>query len=201
MTILKLINVDSENINYASEYFDDEYLSDLKSLKPNSYNESLVARYIVSKITDEEFDIDNFVPKIDFDEEEEEVGLYYSISHKQWLIFIWVSEKPIWVDIELITNRDVSVFEYFTNNEWNVLGEKNFDNFYLGWTAKESLLKYLELWIDNINNIDILRIIIESNKFWDVEFNKIIVLNYDWNYFKAYSWKNIKKLMFYSVVI
>jgi phosphopantetheinyl transferase len=45
------------------------------------------------------------------------------------------------VDIEVIRPRDDSLFSSFSEKEWNVIGEKNWESFYLLWSAKEVLVK------------------------------------------------------------
>lgn len=80
---------------------------------------------------------------------ENEVGIpvytdenYWSLSHKKDLLFVWVSDTCIWVDVEINKSRDQSVLDIFSEKEYELLGSRNWENFYVLWTATESLLKY-----------------------------------------------------------
>jgi hypothetical protein len=116
-------------------------------------------------------------------------------------VFVWISDDTLWVDIERYKQRDESVYEYFTDKELQILGWKNLESFYIWWTAKKSLIKYMELWIDDIYDIEIIRVIKEDNVIWGLEFNLVIMMKFEENYFKAYSGKLIKEKIFYSAVI
>lgn len=141
MIKLKLLEVNKELIKEAEDFFDKDYLKDLKETKFHSYEDSIVSRYMVSKLASEELGIANYVPALDFEEEQFE-NFTYAISHKDWNIFVWISDDFLWLDIEKYKERDESVFEYFTDRELDILGWKNFTSFYTWWTAKESLIKF-----------------------------------------------------------
>lgn len=112
-------------------------------------SESLIARYEIFKYSNK---IPNFnkdwIPifKKDF---------CFSISHKKNLVFIWVDNKDIWIDIEIIKKRSSEAYLLHKISEYDIFGKKNLKNFYFIWTIKESVLKLNLMWLENINNIKI----------------------------------------------
>jgi phosphopantetheinyl transferase len=81
------------------------------------------------------------------------------------------------------------------------LGWKNLESFYLWWTAKESLIKYMELGIDDIYDIEIIRVIKEQNEIWGIIFSNVLMMKFEENYFKAYSGNMEEGQIYYSAVI
>jgi diaminopimelate epimerase len=122
-----------ELINKAQKFFWANFCIKLKKEKKSSYNESLVARYLI--------------------EDNKKNKKYFSISHKKNLVFIGISEEKIWVDIEIFKLRDNSILEKFNEKEYNILWKKSWKNFYILWTAKEAIIKFEDLKLDDIEKI------------------------------------------------
>jgi len=70
-------------------------------------------------------------------------GWHWSISHKrQWAAGV-VARTPVGIDIEhVIPRRDEALFDVIADaDEWAIIGERSWENFYRIWTAKEAVLK------------------------------------------------------------
>jgi len=133
---LKLQCISDDILAESLSYFRKDYIKSLKN-KP-TFSESISARYLISQRIGM-----NYMPS------ENEVGIpvytdenYWSLSHKKDLLFVWVSDTCIWVDVEINKSRDQSVLDIFSEKEYELLGSRNWENFYVLWTATESLLKY-----------------------------------------------------------
>lgn len=159
----------SKYVDLAENYFPVSYIDIIKHKL--TYEQSIVARFFVSRIVEDIFWVNLYLPLIDdlwkpvFDE-----GIYWSISHSSELILVWVGNTPLWVDIEKYKIRDNSLMKFFSNDIWNKIWEKNWDNYYRLWTIYESSIKYYLLWVDDmsdifINNISNSEIIINWIKF------------------------------------
>ena len=156
-------------IQKSKNYFPEKYLKELK----NKQEESIVARYLISKLVEEKFWVKNFLPEID----EEWIpifknNIFWSISHKKGIVFVWVSDEKIWLDLEVIKPRDENLLDIFENIEYNILWWKNLENFYMLWTIKEALLKYNLAKLDDMKNFKLTWIEEQKNVFWEIEFNK-----------------------------
>lgn len=193
--ILKII--DNLDVYYkdAIDYFPQEYSSIISS------KESLISRYIISTIVDNSFNIKKYLPELDsmwkpvyFYE-----NLYWSISHKENLIFVWVSDDKIWIDVEIYKERDQSILDYFLDWEYELLGWKNWANFYVLWTAKESVIKYNLLDLDEINSIKLLEVISNEQIISDLKISKKLLFNYKNNINQVFFWENDGKI--YSICI
>lgn len=75
-------------------------------------------------------------------------GLHWSIAHKNEYIAAAVAKKPIGIDIETLIPRHPALFDFFSSDEWAVLGERSWRNFYMLWTAKEALSKKMGIGMD-----------------------------------------------------
>jgi len=193
--ILKIINNSDIYYKDAIDYFPKEYSSIISS------KESLVSRYIISTIVDNSFNIKKYLPKVDATWKPVYLyeNLYWSISHKENLVFVWISDTQIWVDIEFYKERDNSVLDYFLDSEYELLGWKNWSNFYVLWTAKESVIKYNLSNLDNINGIKLLELISNEQIISDLKFSKKLLFNYKNNINQVFFWENEGK--FYSICI
>jgi hypothetical protein len=87
MIRFKIQEIDSLVSDEANSYFPEDYLEQLEESKPNSFNESLVSRYLVSKMALGELEIEDFIPEIDVENEDYE-DFFYSISHKDDIVFV-----------------------------------------------------------------------------------------------------------------
>jgi 4'-phosphopantetheinyl transferase len=67
---------------------------------------------------------------------------HWSVSHaKLWAAAV-VSETPIGIDIEQVKPRKITTMDAIaTDSEWQIVGERNWFNFFRIWTAKEAMLK------------------------------------------------------------
>lgn len=133
---LQIIHIDESLVGRAQKYFDEGYKESLT--EKAFYEESLAARYLISEQI-----WNNYIPLTDNDG----VPKYqdtnrWSLSHKRGLVFLWVYSDSIWVDIEEIKERDTSLLEIFSENEYQILWGKTWKNFYIMWTSHEAIVKY-----------------------------------------------------------
>jgi len=184
---LKLIT-NLQDFEKAVLYFPKDYLNSLK----HKEKESIIARYIISKLVKKYFWIKKFLLKIDknwvpiF-----ENNIFWSISHKKDLVFVGVSDRKIGLDVELIKPRDESLLNIFSENEYKILWWKTWENFYILWTGKEAIIKK-KLWkLDNMKKLVLEKV--ESCKYkisW-VNFTKKLII----------SWNNISNCVDWSKVL
>lgn len=92
--------------------------------------------------------------------------LYWSISHSEHYVAFIISEQPTGIDISEYQERDDSLLETHTMSEYELLWGKNWDNFYILWSAKESIIKLISWKLDTINQIHLEQII----SFWVYEY-------------------------------
>ena len=88
--------------------------------------------------------------------------LYWSISHSTNYVSFIVSDSPTGLDIVEKQERDVSIQDIHSAHEYDILGRKNWDNFYILWSAKESIIKVAGCWLDDMKDIQLMEINIES---------------------------------------
>ena len=69
MIKLKLLEISPDILKEANSYFPQDYLDKLRQFKPNSFDSSLVSRYAVSLLAKEVYDIEDFIPEVDFEDE------------------------------------------------------------------------------------------------------------------------------------
>ncbi len=203
MLELKIINNPEDYLKQAENFFSVSFCKDLKTLKPWTYLESLVARYFIS--------IFNSPPSPPL-----EGGIwenFSSISHKKDLVFIWISEKKIWVDIEIIKQRDIGLLEKFKKEEYWILWAQNrkfqraealcwqnnkLFNFYILWTAKEAIIKYEDLLLDDMEDILLMKNSLSTEGFsplnWWIQFQNKLILNYRDKKFTVYCWQEENKV-------
>lgn len=186
----------NENIDLlyfdALKYFPLEYVKNFNS------KESIVSRYLISINIKKIYWIVWFMPKVDqnwiplFNN-----GIFWSISHKENLVYIWIDNKNIWVDIEIYKKRDKSVLNQFCDYEYDILWWKNWINFYILWTAKESIIKFI-LWnLDSIKSIKLQKFLDCNISIWNLHFSKELILNNNWDLFQVFFNKNDS--FFYSL--
>ena len=170
-----------ELIKTSQKFFWEDFCNELKNQKPWTYNESLVARYLI-KNSPLFFKTSPLAPLLKGEGN-------YSISHKKNLVFVWISEEKIWVDIEILKKRDENLFEKFDKKEYEILGEKNWENFYILWTAKEAIIKYENLKLDDIEEIILENVEMFGKNISWINFQKKLFLNFKNKKFIVYSWK------------
>lgn len=182
---LKIENNISEIYKKNINYFQADYQKIIKS------NEGIVARYLISTYIDKYLNLKNYQPKIDekwkpiFDLN----NIYRSISHKDNLVFVWISKEKIWVDIEIYKERDKYLLDTFSIDEYNILWWKNRTNFYILWTAKESFIKYNLLELNEMEEIKLVNkknVNIESN---NLKFSMKLLLDFNWINNQVFFWR------------
>ncbi len=184
---LKIIHNPQDYKIKAENFLSVSFCDDLKNKKPWTYIESLVARYLIKSLSKE------------WQGAKDPCCKYSSISHKKDLVFIWVSDKKIWVDIEIIKKRDAHLLEKFSNTEYSLLWQTDWNSFYALWTAKEAIIKYENLLLDDIENILLDNV---EEYLWNVSwimFQYKLVFCYNNKQFIVYYWK--EKSLAFSVCI
>lgn len=157
--------------------------NDFQKKYPNINNiESLIARNEIFNITDKLIKTDNNWKPIF------ENGLFWSISHKKDLVFIWMSNSNIWLDIEIIKERWDEIFSLHSTDEYKLIWWKNLENFYHLWTLKESVIKLNLDTIDNLSKIKILKIQNEENIINWIKFKYKSEWSFFWKKFKCFNW-------------
>ncbi|MBN4058906.1 4'-phosphopantetheinyl transferase superfamily protein [bacterium AH-315-J04] len=70
-------------------------------------------------------------------------GFFWSVSHKRNWAAAVIADRAVGIDVEEILPRDNrAVFdELACENEWDIVGGKDWDHFFRIWTAKEATLK------------------------------------------------------------
>jgi len=69
-------------------------------------------------------------------------GYHWSLSHKPSGCAAVVGQGRMGIDIEEIRTRHQGIMDYaVTKEEWALLGEQSWQNFFIVWTAKEAVLK------------------------------------------------------------
>ena len=123
---LLLIQTNTKILDSLKNYFPKNYLESLKYKQ----EESIIARFFVSKLVEKYFWVKKFLPQIDenwipiFNN-----NFFWSISHKENLIFVWISKTKIGIDLEIIKKRDKSLLNIFSLQEYKLLWWKNWENF------------------------------------------------------------------------
>lgn len=165
-------------INKALNYFPSFYINNLKN--KNTFEQSIVARYFISKIIQDKYWIKKYLPLTDTNWKAiYNKSIYRCISHKEKYVFIWVNKFTLWLDLEIIKNRDESIFTIFDKKEWDLIWEINIYNFYRIWTAKESLIKLLSLILDDMQKIKLVNIYKEKKSISNINFNYLIKLEFN----------------------
>ena len=80
-------------------------------------------------------------------------GIFFSTSHSEDLVMVAVDTKKIAVDIEYIRPRNESLLQNIHNIPNSPYGQ--WENFYLQRCAKESLVKYLDLKAEDMNEMTV----------------------------------------------
>jgi hypothetical protein len=172
---LKIQKLNNQIYNKALDFFSEVFIDKLKS--KSTFKESLVARYLIEKNKNK----------------------FSCISHKKDLVFVWTSDKKIWVDIEVYRERDLNLLDKFSEDEYEILWWKNWESFYILWTAKESILKLENLKLDNIWKIKLIKKEVILEKISEIKFQKKLFFEYFWKFFIILNWFDIDKDICYSI--
>ena len=189
------------NMLYTIQHLTDNNLSQAKSYVKSIFhlkNESLVARFLIARhieqqvdrtLTQEEKKLLEFYQTGNCWFVIDKRRFFFSISHKNNLVCIWVDNQKIAVDIEEYKIRDESLLSNFSQKEYDLLGSNDqWLSFYKIWTAKEALIKYLELGLDSMGDIQVRNVQGIKQIYSCEEFDLQITLEYDNNNFLIYSW-------------
>ncbi len=127
----------------------------------NMSDESIASRYLVIKLMEaSNYHNISFLETLPSGAPKPISNLYWSISHKivskEIYIGVVISSEPIGIDIEYKKPRSCELLNFFSDKEYAILGDKNWLNFYKIWTAKEALIKKLNLELSQIKTIKFL---------------------------------------------
>ncbi|MCP4524124.1 MAG: hypothetical protein GY828_07950 [Candidatus Gracilibacteria bacterium] len=188
--------INDKIVKESEKYFSDSFTSLLK--KKITYEESIVARYLISKYVENKYKIKNFLPEVN------ESGrpifsdtIYWSISHKEKKVCVGISDKPIGVDLENYKIRDISLLEKFGDDTYKLFGSKTWENFYKIWTGLESVIKTERTSIDKIGEYKIVDVVVKNNIFSGIKFQYEMIVEYSFIQYIVFLGKKEKD--FYSI--
>ena len=81
--------------------------------------------------------------------------LYWSLSHSENYLAFIISDTPTGIDIAEYEERDDALLALHKEEEYALLGGRNWHNFYLLWTAKEAIIKSIWWILDDMKNISV----------------------------------------------
>ncbi|GAB0174964.1 MAG: hypothetical protein HHAS10_08430 [Candidatus Altimarinota bacterium] len=121
-------------------------------------DESVLARYYISRYFHDTY---SFIPFLDKDRNGFPLPIisgslgtfYWSISHSDEYVAWMIDKNPCGIDIAQYFIRDESLLSKHDEEEYEILGEKSWKNFYRLWTSKEALIKKLSLTLDDMEKI------------------------------------------------
>lgn len=97
-------------------------------------------------------------------------GNYWSLSHKPKCVAAIVSDKAIGIDVEEIKPRPKSAFDLVASNEeWELGGDRSWDNFFRYWTAKEAALKAIGIGMSGLKKCRVVSIPDENHVLLDYQ--------------------------------
>ncbi|MDD5769490.1 MAG: 4'-phosphopantetheinyl transferase superfamily protein [Candidatus Gracilibacteria bacterium] len=177
--MLKIIKITPNLIKLAKEFLPENYIKSFET--KITFNESLIARYLIAKYY-------KILPKIDLNGKPIfKNKKFWNISHKKDLVFIGIANTNIGIDIEVIKQRGNEIFSIHKNDEYSLLGEKNLINFYILWTVKESILKLNLTGVNDLENIKINNIKSTKNIIENLKFDYEITGNFKGKDFICYN--------------
>ncbi len=80
-------------------------------------------------------------------------NVFWSLSHTENYVAYIVADGPTWIDIAEYREREILLLDIHTPYEYTLLGGKDWHNFYLLWTAKESIIKWYGTKLDDMSLI------------------------------------------------
>lgn len=107
-------------------------------------------------------------------------GFRWSVSHTRWWAGAVVADGPVGIDIECIRpRREEFLDEVATTDDWSIVGERNWENFFHLWTAKEATLKANGHGIGRFHRCKVLEredagsmILRYEDRVWRVQFHR-----------------------------
>lgn len=180
--------IKEEHFIEARKCFNEKYLE--KLWEKANLKENLVSRFIISKLFEEKFWVKNYEPKInEFWKPIFENNLFWSISHKSNLVFVWISDFKIWLDIEIIKIRDENLLYIFDLENYSLLWWKSWKNFYILWTIKESIIKYNLVNFDEIKDFKLIKVEKKVNIINNIYFELELLVSCNFWKYIILSWK------------
>jgi hypothetical protein len=145
-------------------------------------DESIEARYGLYEYMFDHYGIipaleknqDGIPENIEFTFEWRSMSLYWSLSHTENYVGSILSDLPTGIDLAEYRERDDALLWIHDDREYTLLWGKNWENFYLLWTAKESIIKLDHLVLDDASTI-ILDSIISSGYIFCFSWKKYII--------------------------
>ena len=177
---LSLHPLNVENILLAEQAFPAWWVADLKASAPN-YHGSLVGRFVVSTYIHKETGVWHDIPTGMYQLEDK---FYFSYAHTDEFVLVAVHEHKVWVDLEIIKPRDTSLLHQY-HVELEHIGRSDRESFYTMRTAKEALIKYLDLSFDAIESIQLLSVSDFDMKYGEIHFNKTVNMIYHGEQYSA----------------
>ncbi|MDD2537379.1 MAG: 4'-phosphopantetheinyl transferase superfamily protein [Candidatus Absconditabacteria bacterium] len=142
MLLIKEYDFTPDLLQHARDFFLREGRSDIVLKSPHS----IAARYLLVQEM-RKLGASDFLPREGIFQH----GYYFfSTSHSGELIAIIIGKQKVAIDIEEIKERDSSLLSESGCDDWT--------DFYLQWTAKECVVKFLDLQSDDLPGITVLEI-------------------------------------------
>lgn len=119
------------------------------------------------------------------------IEIFLSFSHsRDYVAFAHSQDGPIGIDIAQYEVRNKSLLTIHSESDYLLLGWITWYNFYILWTAKESIIKLDHLVLDSVKDIRLLNVFGDVLIFWlftkkykiHTEFNNNIFISYTLNY-------------------
>lgn len=172
---LLIKELDKKLLDLSKSFFEKNYPNE----KNKKSHESIISRYLLSRLVEDKFWKKDYVFKFDIDWSPIFFdNIYFSISHKKNLVFIWISKKEIWIDIETYKERDLNLLDFFSESNYLKLWRKNRNNFFVLWTAFESIIKKEFVSMENKKNLKLEKIdFIDKSISW-IKFDKILTFSF-----------------------
>ncbi|MDR0608256.1 MAG: hypothetical protein LBG52_08210 [Candidatus Peribacteria bacterium] len=87
------------------------------------------------------------------------------------MIFLGIDTVPLGVDLEIVKPRGEEVFSLHTELEYQLIGGKNWENFYRLRTIKESVIKLNLSDIAEIVHITLTHVVKQDSKREEIDFD------------------------------
>jgi phosphopantetheinyl transferase len=104
--------------------------------------------------------------------------VYWSLSHSDNFVAYIIASYPVGIDIVDVVIRDPSLLESHSEAEYLLLGGKDWYNFYILWSAKETIIKLCGWALDDMCDIHLREISGESEYIFEFswEIHKINII-------------------------
>ncbi len=195
---LEILKINDKLLKEAYNYFPSDYIK--LFLDKANFIESLIARYIISKKIEQLYKLKSY--KLFNDNTWKPIysdNIYWSLSHKKDIIFIGIWKKILWVDIEIYKKRDKGLLDKFLKSEYELLWWKNWNNFYILWVAKESIIKKWWWNLDDVWKIQLIKSNDIKKSIDNIVFLKKLTFKFGFKSFNVLLW--IKDKLYFWVCI